>query len=88
MEDKQLVYKTKTINFFLLLSLVVIFLTSNAVLSIILGVIFSFFLKPPKEYISISISEGFDISKVNWVKSEKGLGKLYTLCLKSTTFNK
>jgi len=55
MEDKQLVYRTKTINFFLLLSLVVIFLTSNAVLSIILGVIFSFFLKPPKEYISIKI---------------------------------
>ena len=34
---------------------------------------------PPKEYISISISEVFDNSKVNWVKSEKGLGKLYML---------
>jgi len=55
MEDKQLVFKTKLINFFLLVSLVVIFLTSNAVLSILLGIFFSLFLKPSKDFFSIKI---------------------------------
>ena len=55
MEGKRLVFKTKSINFFFLISLVLIFLTSNAVLSILLGIIFSFFLKPPKDFLSIRI---------------------------------
>jgi uncharacterized integral membrane protein (TIGR00698 family) len=55
MEDKQLVFKTKLINFFLLISLAVIFLTSNAVLSILLGIFFSFFLKPSKDFFLIKI---------------------------------
>ena len=55
MEDKQLVFKTKLINFFLLVSLAVIFLTSNAVLSILLGIFFSLFLKPSKDFFSIKI---------------------------------
>ena len=55
MEDKQLVYKTKSINFFLLISLTAIFFTSNAVLSILLGIFFSFFLKPSKDFFTIRI---------------------------------
>ena len=55
MEDKQLVYKTKSINFFLLISLTAIFFTSNAVLSILLGIFFSFFLKPSKDFFIIRI---------------------------------
>ena len=55
MEGKRLVFKTKSINFFFLISLVLIFLTSNAVLSILLGIFFSFFLKPPKDFLSIRI---------------------------------
>ena len=55
MEGKQLVFKTKLINFFLLVSLAVIFLTSNAVLSILLGIFFSLFLKPSKDFFSIKI---------------------------------
>jgi len=55
MVDKQLVFKTKLINFFLLVSLAVIFLTSNAVISILLGIFFSFFLKPSKDFFSIKI---------------------------------
>jgi len=39
----------------LLISLIVIFLTSNVVLSILLGIFFSFFLKPSKDFFSIKI---------------------------------
>src|SRR6056300_128173 len=55
MEGKRLVFKTKSINFFFLISLVLIFLTSNSVLLILFGIFFFFFLKPPKDFLSIRI---------------------------------